>query len=278
MPVFRSNFIPYHSNKEPILQCSPFGKLTVMLITEKDNNQNLSFNIIVENNNKIVFQSSNLQKYFEVPKLSVGKYKLKVIPNRDTSYNFYKFLNLKGFDYDFYIQAEHTNSIIVNITRKDSILYNIPYRFFVSDNGNKTDSKPLIEISSFEEVNQNLSYIHNSATKFGMDENLLKAVIYMESTHGYYDEPLNWVNRNKSIRPSNINVEFWKDLITREDASNKILNIEIGAYMLALITRRITNRGVREIASVYNDLNTPIVTDYGMRVNRIYVDKLWLKK
>jgi hypothetical protein len=101
----------------------------------------------------------------------------------------------------------------------------------------------------------------------------IKYYFYVLDKNDKYDEPLNWIGVNKSIRPSNINVDFWPELISRKEANDKQKNSDVGAYMLKLIEIRIPKKSVRQIASVYNDINAKSVTDYGMRVNRIYVEK-----
>lgn len=47
------------------------------------------------------------------------------------------------------------------------------------------------------------------AKEKGVDANLVKAIMYMETTHGYYDAILELFNKNKSILPMNINVDYW---------------------------------------------------------------------
>ncbi len=39
----------------------------------------------------------------------------------------------------------------------------------------------------------------------------------METTHGWYDGPLEWIRANKSIRPMNINVDYWPMMFSEQD-------------------------------------------------------------
>ncbi|MCI3880808.1 MULTISPECIES: hypothetical protein [Acinetobacter] len=273
MPQFKSFSFSNRQNNQAVMQCSAYGKLSANVISKDDKQQNLFFKAIVYQGNNIVHSSSFFSLKFELPRLAIGHYRLEIIPKRDETFFWYKQVQLKDFSYNFEIKGDTTTVVECSVNRKESIIYNIKYQFFVLDRNNKTDEAPLIELGVFEEVTGNKESISNSSKKFNLDENLLKAVVYMESTHGYYDEPLNWVGVNKSIRPSNINVAYWPELVSRQEANDKQKNLDIGAYMLKLIELRIPKRSVREISSVYNDINAKSVTDYGMRVNRIYVEK-----
>ena len=39
----------------------------------------------------------------------------------------------------------------------------------------------------------------------------------METTHGWYDGPVEWIRANKSIRPMNINVDYWPMMFSEQD-------------------------------------------------------------
>ena len=111
--------------------------------------------------------------------------------------------------------------------------------------------------------------IVQSATRFAVPKSLVLSIAVMETTHGWYNEPLEWIGENKSIRPMNINVEYWPEIFTEADMYNAAKNFDAGAYMLRKITERLApgDRTVRKIATLYNNINASTVTDYGARVD-----------
>jgi len=67
----------------------------------------------------------------------------------------------------------------------------------------------------------------------GVDPDLVKAIIYMETTHGYYDALVEPFDKNTSILPMNIRSGYWKQLgYSRKELKNPALNIEAGIYLL----------------------------------------------
>jgi len=145
----------------------------------------------------------------------------------------------------------------------------------------------VYESPPFEEVTKNFTNIQNSSQKFGVDAELLKAIIYMESTHGYYDSVFALIPnkvasmhprlKNKSIRPTNINVAVWSMLFSRSEANDPAKNIDGGAYMLRLITDRVPDKDILKIATLYNSIVAEIVFDYGAQVKKFYTQKPWEK-
>lgn len=99
--------------------------------------------------------------------------------------------------------------------------------------------------------------------------------MYMETTHGYYDQLIAWSGQNASILPMNVNVGYWSELFTRDYLTDSQNSVAAGAFMLRRIIDRIgeladgTTR-VQAISSVYNSLNVTEVTDCGARVAQIY--------
>ncbi len=57
----------------------------------------------------------------------------------------------------------------------------------IRDNPRANASAPLHENHVFEQVAENDKNIRNSASRHGVDPDLIRAIIYVESTHGYYD-------------------------------------------------------------------------------------------
>lgn len=90
--------------------------------------------------------------------------------------------------------------------------------FTVSDNPNARGDAPFYEAARYSQVNTHSATIEKVAAEKNVAPQLVKAIMYMETTHGYYDSLISCTGRNKSILPMNINVEYWGDTFgTRQD-------------------------------------------------------------
>ena len=77
----------------------------------------------------------------------------------------------------------------------------------------------------------------------------------------------------------NIHTEYWKDFgYSREDLKIPENNVEAGVKLLKAISERVPNAGVKEVATLYQNLAAERTSDYGARVDDIYRKKLWQKK
>jgi len=86
------------------------------------------------------------------------------------------------------------------ISRKTCIQYDMHcMNLSVSDNPKANSDAPIYEISQFSQVNTYSAVIEWAAAEKGVDARLVKAIMYMETTRGYYDAPLDWPAR---ISPS----------------------------------------------------------------------------
>lgn len=167
-------------------------------------------------------------------------------------------------------------------TRKECIQSDqvCPSLFNVSDNGKASGDAPWYESPAFSTVDKYGAFIDVVAFEKNVPGRLIRAILFMEETHGYYDEPLNWFGKNKSIRPMNINVEYWGDTFgTREQMQDPLSNIRAGGEMLRRIIRNLpSGASVEKIATLYNNINAKTVNDYGMRVKKIHEEKPWTER
>jgi hypothetical protein len=150
--------------------------------------------------------------------------------------------------------------------------------FFVADNPTASGEQPFYELPTMSPVNSYSTLIDKIAVEKNVDARLIKAIMYMETTHGYYDAPLSLVGKNKSILPMNINVEYWGDTFgSREDLLNPEKNIRAGAEMINRIEANLPpGAPIEKIATLYNHINAGCVNNYGARVRKIYDDQPWL--
>ena len=172
--------------------------------------------------------------------------------------------------------------IIENETeRKNAIVNNRPNVYFpVSiDKTNLMDNeKPLTEICLLNTIKDYDDIIEKVALDKGLDPDLLRAIMYMETTHGYYDKILSILDLQKSILPMNVNVNYWGNSFgTRSELNNPEFNINAGAEMLRRIQNAVrdSNNSIEKTATLYNNLAAKRVSRYGRRVSKIYYEKPW---
>lgn len=146
--------------------------------------------------------------------------------------------------------------------------------------GANSHSNELWEIRSLSDVGRHTSSIERQAAAAGVDPELVKSIMHMESTHGYYDVILDIFDKNKSILPMNINTDYWGSTFgARQDLRDPEKNIAAGIEMLKRIQGSLPEGAtIEEIATLYNNINAEKVSDYGATVNRFYKEKPWSDK
>jgi len=170
-----------------------------------------------------------------------------------------------------------SNWIRVGISRKESVLHDFLMRFNVKGNASARGNEPLYELDSMSDVAKHSRAITSEANRLGVDSDLVKAIMYMETTHGYYDAIPALIDKNKSILPMNVRSGYWKNIgFTREELKQSNNNIAAGVYLIKQLSERVTPYSVEGLASLYQDLGTTQVTEYGARVKQIYDKKLWI--
>lgn len=149
---------------------------------------------------------------------------------------------------------------------------------------------PWNEIHQLNGVEKYNSLIVAAAKEYSLDPDLLRAIVYMETTHGYYDNAISNVfgafnltpnyipeSINKSILPMNINTQFWGDNFgSREQLRIPEYNIYAGAKHLKQLQNAVGGLDIEKIATLYNNLSARRINDYGKRVARLYQEKPWI--
>ena len=125
-------------------------------------------------------------------------------------------------------------------------------------------------------MTSNSSAIEKVAKDFKIEPDIIRALIWTESTHGWADRI---IPDPKSIRPMNINVDVWKGLVPDigKVYFDKEFNIRTGALIYKRLEERVTNPSIEKIASLYNNTSTDEITPYGKAVYIYYLTKPWLK-
>jgi hypothetical protein len=160
--------------------------------------------------------------------------------------------------------------------RKKSIINNTPALFPIDLNPKAVGVKPIYELESQSGVGRWCGDIALLSRKHNVDPELVKAILFMETTHGWYDavNPL-----RKTILPMNIHYKYWRDLgVTPDNLKVPYYNIEFGVILISRIRERIKNPTIAKIATLYNSLAAEKVSDYGARVNSLYWSKPWIRE
>ena len=107
----------------------------------------------------------------------------------------------------------------------------------------------MSEVSKYRDI------IESQAQEQGVDPDLVKAIVHMETTHGQYDVIPALVDANTSILPMSIRSDYWEDLgYSREQLKQPESNIKAGVLLLKRISERVQSPTVENIATLYNDL------------------------
>ena len=160
--------------------------------------------------------------------------------------------------------------------RKNAILEDKNKNFKVVKNNDINGKKPWYELGFFSGVKENESIIEHESKQAGVNPDLVKAIVYLETTHGYYDRLYTTFDVNKTIRPMNVHTTYWKDLgYSREELQNPRNNIKAGVKLLKRIQKNMPNATEEEIASVYKDLDARQVNTYGKRVKQLMKERPW---
>lgn len=150
--------------------------------------------------------------------------------------------------------------------------------FYVAPNPTANSSAPWYEDASKSTVGSFNDGIEFAAAKEGVDPNLIRAVMYVETTHGWYDEYTQPLGLNDTILPMNVSVGNWGVPLglSREDLEQPFTNIEAGTKILkGIIANFPAGASVSAVATLYNSLSATKVTNYGARVAAVYEKKPW---
>jgi hypothetical protein len=161
--------------------------------------------------------------------------------------------------------------------RREAIMANTPAIFVVDpDPSAKPNAEPWYSIHRFSEVGRDAQLIELAAFREGLDPDFVKAIVWMETTHGYYDRVDPW---NKTIRPMNVHYKLWSELgISRDAVKNSSINVAAGTRILAAIWERTQDPTPEKVATLYNKLGATKVDGYGKAVAQYMKFKPWLRQ
>jgi soluble lytic murein transglycosylase-like protein len=150
-------------------------------------------------------------------------------------------------------------------------------RFSIAPNPNADATAPLHEWAWISQVDGYDAEITQVAAELGIDPDLIRAIMYVETTHGWYGVPADFLAISDSILPMNVSLDFWGDVFgPRSNLDVPLNNIRAGATILSgIIANLPATASVAEIATLYNSLSATRVSDYGARVEAVFKSRLW---
>jgi soluble lytic murein transglycosylase-like protein len=142
----------------------------------------------------------------------------------------------------------------------------------------KADPTPWYQRIDFEQVTISEHWISEAAAKTGVDPDLLRAIIWMESTHGWYDELIIDPEARKTPLPMNLYISYWHGLGGYSDQDvryRRDRNIEAGSYLLKELWQRTDKPSIEKVATLYHNVGDTAVSNYGKTVDYYYKNKPW---
>jgi hypothetical protein len=165
--------------------------------------------------------------------------------------------------------------------RTHSILDNTPGRIVVHETVQDDGEPSLWEFhgDGRTTVAQHDRIIRREATRFNVDPDLVRAIMYVENARGrFYGRPAERIGYARSILPMNIRYDVWSPLgFSREDFFNPEMNIRAGVMLIRRIQDRLENPTVAKVAQLYNNLAADEVRIEGARAAHAYKTRAWEK-
>lgn len=160
---------------------------------------------------------------------------------------------------------------------RDAVAANRPIKISIAASNAQPDPKPFYYRPSQEEVTRFDGWIQEATRKSSIDPDLVRAIIWLETTHGWYDRYV--PGEIKSIRPMNVYVNYWSGLgVSRQELQDPYTNIETGVRILEGLWKNVETPSIEKVATAYNNLAAEQVSSYGKTAAYYYQTKPWLQK
>ncbi|MDH5557679.1 MAG: hypothetical protein OEZ03_10025 [Alphaproteobacteria bacterium] len=179
--------------------------------------------------------------------------------------------------------------------RENAINWGVDAVFEIDDNTKDKGHPTPLAFDAFgrNAVNSHNEIIEKIGKELNVKSDLIRAIIFVENSHGYYGVPLEGFDENttkltgfdpslsKTILPMNINPDTWSSLgITRETARDPEANIQAGAKLIGEIWNRLESPSVRKVAALWQFIgaehtDNAQIRNFVARVGRAFIDKPW---
>lgn len=161
--------------------------------------------------------------------------------------------------------------------RQDIIMDDSPATFEILDNPSLDPPESLDPISRFigrRAVRENESFIESAADRYGVDADLIRAIMYHENSAAYYDS-FTFPSWRRTIRPMNIYTAQWSALLRGRDIHDPATNIDIGAEIIRGFMDRLDRPTAAAIGSLWVFAGRELVSESGASIAQIYEQRPW---
>ncbi len=122
--------------------------------------------------------------------------------------------------------------------------------------------------------------IIEEALRFGVDPDLVRAIMYIENADGHrygMDRFMQDYGRASSLLPMNIKPKVWEGVggVRRDQFKDPKLNIRAGVALIKELQDRIENPTPAKIGSIWQFTGREIVNDNGAKIERAFRQKIW---
>ncbi len=201
-------------------------------------------------------------------------------PEQNLAYDNYtdhRLVDPDSYSRPFDVASRDTRLFTDSSERRRSIVDNTPGLFNIqpAPQARPRETVHRLETLGINAIRDYGPFIDQAAERHSVDPDLIRAIMFIETAHGYYDTGLAAVGAAKTIRPMNVHTEFWADFISDRDPSNPEDNIDIAAQLLRRIIDRLEAPTVAKVATIYHSLGRERVSGYGVDVAYYYNRRIW---
>lgn len=164
-----------------------------------------------------------------------------------------------------------------------AIRNNLPAIFKVSPSRRGTGAAPFYRKHHIgaEAVRKHDETIVRESKRFGVDPDLVRAIMYIENADGdrlRLDRAAQFAGLADTLLPMNINPTIWEGVggVRGEQFENPELNIRAGVALIKAIQDRIEKPTPAKIGSVWQFTGKENVSDNGKKIERAMREQLWI--
>lgn len=163
-----------------------------------------------------------------------------------------------------------------------AIKNNRPAVFKVTDSARASGTAPSHREHEIgvEAVRKHDKTITEEAARFGVDPNLVRAIMYIENADGHrfgLDQSAQDFGRASSLLPMNIKPKIWEGIggVQRDQFRDPKLNVRAGVALIKEIRDRIEDPTPGKIGSVWQFTGRETVSDNGAKIEAAFRQKIW---
>jgi hypothetical protein len=176
-----------------------------------------------------------------------------------------------------------TVTVCMEEARIFAIRNNLPAIFKVSPSRRGSGAAPFHRKHNIgaEAVRKHDEAIVRESARFGVDPDLVRAIMYIENADGDragLDRAKQFIGQANTLLPMNINPIIWDGVggVRGEQFKNPELNIRAGVALIKAIQDRIDKPTPAKIGSVWQFAGKENVSDNGNKIERAMLEQLWI--